>query len=104
MVTRLELDEAANQVKIALAEREVAIERLRQEVRNLINQQDLSGRLIERLPGLAAHMPEIHSLNVLQSGPGDGAFDGLALFLSQDGGARRDASASLSKPNKEPEA
>jgi flotillin len=82
-LARLELDEAANRVKTALAEREVAIERLRQEVRNLINQQDLSGRLIERLPQLAAHMPEIHSLQVLQSGSGDGAFDTLALFLAK---------------------
>jgi regulator of protease activity HflC (stomatin/prohibitin superfamily) len=82
-LARLELEQAANQVKAALAEREVAIERLRQEVRNLINQQDLSGRLIEKLPELAAHMPEVHELKVLQSGAGDGAFDSLALFLAK---------------------
>ncbi|MFL5806391.1 MAG: SPFH domain-containing protein [Roseiflexaceae bacterium] len=82
-LARLELEEAANRVKTALAERETAIERLRQEVRNLTNQQDLSSRLIERLPELAAHMPEIHELNVLQSSSGDGAFDSLALFLAK---------------------
>jgi hypothetical protein len=32
---------------------------------------------------LAAHMPEIHQMNVLQSGSGDGAFDALALFLAK---------------------
>jgi hypothetical protein len=74
---------AANRVKVALAEQEVATERLRQEVRNLISQSDLSGRLIEKLPQLAAHMPEIHQLSVLQSGSGDGAFDALAMFLAR---------------------
>jgi flotillin len=82
-LARLELEEASNRVKAALAEQEVAIERLRQEVRNLIGERELSSRLIEKLPELAAHMPEIHQLSVLQSGSGDGAFDGLALFLAR---------------------
>jgi hypothetical protein len=82
-LARLELEEAANRVKAAQAEQEVAIERLRQEVRNLIGERDLSGRLIEKLPQLAAHMPEVHELNVLQSGSGDGAFDALAVFLAK---------------------
>ena len=49
----------------------------------LIGQSDLSGRLIEKLPQLAAHMPEIHQLSVLQSGSEDGAFDALAVFLAR---------------------
>jgi hypothetical protein len=80
---RLELEEASNRVKMALAEREVAVERLRQEVRNLIGERDLSGRLIEKLPELAAHMPEVHELKVLQSSDGEGAFDALAVFLAK---------------------
>jgi flotillin len=82
-LARLDLEEASNRVKTAQAEQEVAVERLRQEVRNLIGEGDLSGRLIEKLPALAAHMPEIHQMNVLQSGSGDGAFDALALFLAK---------------------
>jgi hypothetical protein len=82
-LARLELEEAANRVKMAYAEQEVAVERLRQEVRNSIGQGDLSGRLIDRLPELAAHMPEVHELKVLQSGAGDGAFDALAVFLAK---------------------
>jgi hypothetical protein len=82
-LARLELEEASNRVKTAQAEQEVAVERLRQDVRNLINDRDLSGRLIEKLPQLAAHMPEVHELNVLQTGSGDGAFDALALFLAK---------------------
>jgi flotillin len=80
-LARLELEEASNRVKTAQAEQDVAIERLRQEVRNLIGERDLSGRLIEKLPDLAAHMPEVHELKVLQSG--DGAFDALAVFLAR---------------------
>jgi flotillin len=82
-LARLDLEEASNRVKMAHAEQEVAVERLRQEVRNLIGEGDLSGRLIEKLPELAAHMPEVHELNVLQSGSGDGAFDALAVFLAK---------------------
>jgi len=79
----LQLDEAANRVQMALAERETEIARLHQEARNLVNASDLSSRLIERLPELAARMPEIHELKVLQTGGGDGAYDGLAQFLAR---------------------
>ena len=82
-MARLELEQAANQARLALREREVAIERLVQENRNLVNERDLSGRLIAALPELAAHMPDIHELKVLQTGGGDGAFDPLAQFLAR---------------------
>jgi uncharacterized membrane protein YqiK len=79
----LELEQATNQVRMALAEREADVARRQQEARNLVNTNDLSSRLIERLPELAAHMPEIHELKVLQTGGGDGAYDGLAQFLAR---------------------
>ncbi len=82
-LAQLQLDEAANRVRMALAERETEIARLHQEARNLVNASDLSSRLIERLPELAARMPEIHELKVLQTGGGDGAYDGLAQFLAR---------------------
>jgi regulator of protease activity HflC (stomatin/prohibitin superfamily) len=82
-LARLELQEAADRAKVALAEREAELDRLRQEIRNLINERDLSSRLIERLPELAAHMPEVHELKVLQTGNGDGAFDALPAFLAK---------------------
>ncbi len=81
-LSQLELEEAATRVRLAQAEQEVGITRLQQEVRNLINERDLSQRLIEVLPALAAHMPEIHELKVLQTGPDGDAFGGLARFLS----------------------
>jgi flotillin len=82
-LARLELEQAASQARLALREREVAIERLVQENRNLVNERDLSGRLIAALPELAAHMPDVHELKVLQTGGGDGAFDPLAQFLAR---------------------
>ena len=82
-LARIELEQAAARAQIEQAAQEVGVERLRQEARNLINQQNLSSRLIEQLPQLAAEMPEIHELKVLQSGAGDGAFDALAAFLAR---------------------
>ncbi|NNJ09866.1 hypothetical protein EKD04_005960 [Chloroflexales bacterium ZM16-3] len=81
-LSQLELQEAADRVRLETAARETEVERVRQEVRNLIGERDLASRLVERLPELAAHMPEIHELKVLQSG-GDGAFDTLPLFLAK---------------------
>jgi regulator of protease activity HflC (stomatin/prohibitin superfamily) len=82
VLTQLDLDEASNRVRLGLAEREAAITRLQQEIRNTISDGDLASRLIERLPELAAHMPEIHELKVLQTG-GDAGFDGMAAFISR---------------------
>ncbi len=81
-LARLELDEAANLVTLAKGRGEAEIARLQQETRNLINERAITARLIERLPELAAHMPEIHELKVL-AGAGEGAFDALPLFLAR---------------------
>lgn len=78
---RLTLEEATNRVKLALAQGEAEIARLQQEVRNLMNERDLAGRLVDKLPELAAHMPAVHELKVLQTGSSDGAFDALSAFL-----------------------
>jgi len=81
-LAQLERKEASERVRLAIAAQEVEVERLHQEVRNLIGERDLANRLVERLPELAAHMPAIHELKVLQSG-GDGAFDSLSVFLAK---------------------
>jgi regulator of protease activity HflC (stomatin/prohibitin superfamily) len=75
----LELEEAANRVKLTLLERESEIARLQQEIRNLANERDLVSRVIAQLPDLAANMPDVHELRVLQTG----GYDSLAAFLSQ---------------------
>jgi hypothetical protein len=81
-LSQLELEQAAGRLRLEQAEQEVGITRLQQEVRNLVNERDLSQRLIEVLPSLAAHMPAIHELKVLQTGPDGDAFAGLTRFLS----------------------
>ena len=80
---KLEVERENNQLKLEILEKEVELARLRQEVNNLVNERDLVSRLIEKLPELAAEMPEIKELKVLQTGNGDGSFDALALFLSR---------------------
>ena len=71
-----------DELDLARRTREIEIARLQQEVQNLINDRDLTLRLIEKLPELAEQMPEIQELKVLQTGSG-GSFDGLATFLTE---------------------
>ncbi|MBE2199688.1 MAG: hypothetical protein IAE79_13820 [Anaerolinea sp.] len=80
---QLLMEEEALRVKIAGQEKELEVERLRQEVRNLINERDLLRHFINQLPELAAQMPEIHELKVLQTGSGDAAFDNVATFVTK---------------------
>ncbi len=56
---------------------------MQQEVRNLINEPDLMSRLIDKLPEIAAEMPEISELRVLQTGNGDATLDTLASFVAK---------------------
>jgi len=82
-LVQLELEEKTNQLKLAFQEKELEIARLHQEVRNLVNERALLGRLIEKLPELAAEMPEIHELKVLQTDKGNAAFDTFVSFLAK---------------------
>jgi regulator of protease activity HflC (stomatin/prohibitin superfamily) len=80
---KLQLEEEANRVKLALQEREIELARLRQEVNNLMNERDLLRRLFDKLPELAAEMPEIHELKVLQTGNDDVTFNRLSSFTAK---------------------
>ena len=80
---KLAQEEESNRLQMALREKEVELARLEQEVRNLISNPDLLSRLIDELPELAAEMPEIRELRVLQTGNGNAAFDNLANFVAQ---------------------
>lgn len=81
-LSTLELQEAANRIEMELEERKAQIERLRQEIRNLTNEQDLSARFISQLPQIASNMPEIHELKVVQTSNNDG-FDMLTGFVAR---------------------
>lgn len=56
------------------------IERLQQEIRNLITEEALIKEWIAVLPELAENMPDVQEMKVLQMGDGD---QHLATFLSQ---------------------
>ena len=62
------------------AELAVEINRLEQEVRNLVSEEALLQEWIQALPQLAESMPDIHEMRVLQMGDGD---QPLASFLAQ---------------------
>lgn len=76
----LEMEEALNRAKIALMEKEIELERIRQEIRNNANDQDATIRLITQLPEIAERLPEVDEMRVLQTGNG---YDGLTSFLAQ---------------------
>ncbi len=79
--SRLEFEEATAKVRQNLAEKEIDLARLRQEVENLIDQNGLAIRMIAKLPELAAQMPDIHELKVLQMGSSD--YNSLEAFLAR---------------------
>jgi flotillin len=76
----LELQQAANGVRLALLEREAEIERLHQDIRNQVSEGDLTARMIQQLPELASHLPQPDEMHVLQTG-GAGAYDPLVAFM-----------------------
>jgi regulator of protease activity HflC (stomatin/prohibitin superfamily) len=80
-LAELELEQEGHRVQMALREKELEMARLEQEIRNLIGQPDLVSRLIDKLPELAAEMPDIHELKVLQTGNGDTNFDTFSSFV-----------------------
>jgi regulator of protease activity HflC (stomatin/prohibitin superfamily) len=80
---RLALEDAAHQARTTQAERDAGIARLQQEVRNSVNEHALTAQMVEQLPALAEHMPEIHELKVLQTGPDAGGFDALSNFVAR---------------------
>lgn len=95
---QLKQEAEQHQLKIDLLAKKVEVERLRQEVRNLANERDLAARLIDKLPELAAEMPEVQELRVLQTGNGDPTFDALASFLSRAMALGESLGVSLKKP------
>jgi len=75
------LEEASHQLKMAQREKEVEIARLEQENRNLINESDLLRRFIDKSVDIAAEMPDIQELKVLQTG--NETFDAFSAFVAK---------------------
>jgi len=75
------LEEASHQLKMAQREKEVEIARMEQENRNLINESDLLRRFIDKSVDIAAEMPDIQELKVLQTG--NETFDAFSAFVAK---------------------
>ena len=76
---QLTLEDTAHQAQATQAERDAQIARLQQEIRNLINDRDLTRRLINKLPEI---MPQIDELRVLQmDDPGSALVKNLLTLL-----------------------
>ena len=79
----LEQEKETTRLQQEIREKQIGLDRKKQEVRNLINDNDLLHELINRIPELAANMPEIHELKVLQTGNADPAFDSFTSFIAR---------------------
>lgn len=79
-LSEIEIERLHSETQYQLAIQETEISRLKQEIQNLANNQSILVRWIENLPELAAQMPEIEKLNVLQMGEGE---NNLGQFISQ---------------------
>ncbi len=80
---RTELEKTTYQLKLAIQKQWLEIARLHQEIRNSTNERDLLKNLIEKLPDIAAQMPDIQELRVLQSRDGNAALDTFTSFLAK---------------------
>ncbi|NJL59630.1 MAG: hypothetical protein HC887_08280 [Desulfobacteraceae bacterium] len=78
-----ELEKISYQLKLAIRKQSLEIARLHQEIRNSANERDLLQNLIGKLPEIAAQMPDIQELRVLQSGDGNAAVDTFTSFLAK---------------------
>lgn len=56
--------------KLSLREEELALDRLQQEIENLVSEGYISASLVNKLPTLVANMPKPDQMNVVQTGDG----------------------------------
>ncbi|MBN2440131.1 MAG: hypothetical protein JXJ04_02255 [Spirochaetales bacterium] len=80
---KLSIEEARNKVEMTIRKNETEIEEMRQNIKNILNNNLLFSGLIDKLPEIAEHMPEIKELKILNTGNTDSTFDTLAGFLTK---------------------
>ncbi|MBF0225316.1 MAG: hypothetical protein HQK76_07660 [Desulfobacterales bacterium] len=81
--TNLEIEEKTQNLKFAMTQKSIEMERLLQEIKNMVNEKDLFKTLIETLPELAEKMPQIHEFKVFQTGDKDPYFDNFLSIASK---------------------
>lgn len=79
----LELKKMSNEVKNEQMKKEAEIDRERQEINNIINNNLLLKTFFDKLPEIAQNLPEIEELKVLQTGGNDSTFDFLSAFATK---------------------
>lgn len=94
LTARLERQQSEHKANFAIQEEktlarinqlksEAEIEEMRQKIRNILNDNVLFSGLIDKLPEIAEHMPEIKELKILNTGGTDSTFDSLINFLTK---------------------
>mgnify|MGYP000882210741 FL=1 len=81
--TKLSLQEAQNKIEFIYTEQMVKFEKARQEIRNIMNGNDILARLIDELPEIAERMPQIQELKVFQTNQNDPVLDSLINFVNK---------------------
>ena len=82
-LANFELEKEKNKIQYGLEEQSVKIEKIRQEIRNMTNSQVLFSELIKELPQIAASMPQIKELKILQTSQSDPLMDSLTNFITK---------------------
>ena len=77
------LTESKNNLSLKYQEELTKIEKLKQEVENLVSTNVVLSDLVQKLPEIAAKMPQIKELKVFQSNGGDPLMDNLTVFIQR---------------------
>jgi hypothetical protein len=81
---KLKIEEEKQALEIKYEQENAEIEKFRLEIQNLKNNQSLFSELISELPRIAAEMPEIKELKVIQSdGNGDQSLNAMSNFITK---------------------
>jgi flotillin len=100
---KLSIEEEQNTLRMARLKKETEIEEMRQKIKNILNDNMLFSALIDKLPEIAAHMPEVKELKILNTGGGDATFDSLAAFLTKIFALAENLGIPLPVPGKKPD-
>jgi regulator of protease activity HflC (stomatin/prohibitin superfamily) len=81
---KLKFEEERRLLELKNEQQKAEIEKFRMEIQNLKNNQVLFGELIAEMPKIAAEMPEIKELKIIQSdGNGDRSLNAMSNFITK---------------------
>lgn len=78
---RIERQEREGKLRLALEEGRIQLGRLKQEIRNLMNDRDLMGRLIKAMPDIASQLPDVDELKIIKTD--DNPLEAVSMMVSQ---------------------